>query len=584
MAHLGGYEMTSNISVMQMRTNKLILFIFVLLLCEQACAASNYYVDGTVGNDACDGGSPIKNFGTQGPWLTIQHAIDSVGIGASVINIAAGTYSVSGGYAAAYFGTDKNGKDITLNGANKATTILSRTTNSDYGIYSDMASGTLTVNNLTVSSTQATFYVTRVDGIAPVTFNNCILGDSVPTNQRGSMAGANGNADRILTFNNCMFVTKGAADVFYIVDGSLNVNGCTFAGKSTGRVAYYQGLMGDVNLSNNAVTNLSQGAFFYAGTYTGLKAVTIRNNVININNDYGIYIPSYAANTYIADNAIKMVKIGNSHGISLGMNLAANDHNLGPILVKNNTLNISGGAGSEHGLLVGFGCDGADISNNKIIGPTIGLVLKANNIKSLNNLVYGGNCLYLKGTSLSLVKNCTFITNGAGGYAGWVLDSTLPAVAGNNNVVTDCIFDGSRGLWALNVAAGATFGNDYFNNNCYYGGYWGVVTLDGSTNLSTIAALTSAWTTAGTTLMSKSNDTDSIYADPQFRNAAYGDFSLKPNSPCLNAGQGTPLDGKTTIGAWQPSFSYEGDFNTDGVVNFYDFSIFAQHWLEGAEL
>jgi hypothetical protein len=42
-----------------------------------------------------------------------------------------------------------------------------------------------------------------------------------------------------------------------------------------------------------------------------------------------------------------------------------------------------------------------------------------------------------------------------------------------------------------------------------------------------------------------------IVADPQFMNAANGDFRLKPTSPCLNTGKQTLNSGYTDIGTWQ---------------------------------
>jgi hypothetical protein len=42
-----------------------------------------------------------------------------------------------------------------------------------------------------------------------------------------------------------------------------------------------------------------------------------------------------------------------------------------------------------------------------------------------------------------------------------------------------------------------------------------------------------------------------IVADPQFMNAAGGDFRLKPTSPCLNTGKPTLGGGYTSIGTWQ---------------------------------
>lgn len=42
-----------------------------------------------------------------------------------------------------------------------------------------------------------------------------------------------------------------------------------------------------------------------------------------------------------------------------------------------------------------------------------------------------------------------------------------------------------------------------------------------------------------------------IVADPQFMDAANGNFKLKPTSPCLNTGKPTLDSGYTSIGAWQ---------------------------------
>jgi len=42
-----------------------------------------------------------------------------------------------------------------------------------------------------------------------------------------------------------------------------------------------------------------------------------------------------------------------------------------------------------------------------------------------------------------------------------------------------------------------------------------------------------------------------IAADPQFMDAANGDFRLKPTSPCLNRGKPTLSSGYTSIGTWQ---------------------------------
>ena len=74
--------------------------------------------------------------------------------------------------------------------------------------------------------------------------------------------------------------------------------------------------------------------------------------------------------------------------------------------------------------------------------------------------------------------------------------------------------------------------------------------------------------------------------DPQFKDVAYGDFSLLPTSPCLNKGMATIGNGHTSIGAWQGysivsdcNKHLDMDFNNDCKVNFADFRVIASAWL-----
>ena len=83
---------------------------------------------------------------------------------------------------------------------------------------------------------------------------------------------------------------------------------------------------------------------------------------------------------------------------------------------------------------------------------------------------------------------------------------------------------------------------------------------------------------------------------PGFADAENGDFRLKPNSPCLNAGSKTPgkdliNTGWSSIGAWQGldrsvippancTEPLEMDFNNDCKVDFEDFAMFSQTWLD----
>ena len=60
-----------------------------------APAASNYYVNGTTGDDTYDGRAPIPSGGNTGPWLTLRKAGLTATAGATV-HVADGTYKVNG--------------------------------------------------------------------------------------------------------------------------------------------------------------------------------------------------------------------------------------------------------------------------------------------------------------------------------------------------------------------------------------------------------------------------------------------------------------------------------------------------------
>lgn len=167
----------------------------------------------------------------------------------------------------------------------------------------------------------------------------------------------------------------------------------------------------------------------------------------------------------------------------------------------------------------------------------------------------GATCCIFTGTDTTgLISNCTFYGN----YIGIRLRSSRLALV--NNI---------SGFSAYGVYADSgCYSNNSFNGyNCWYNN-WSNLGSDGGSIAST-----------------------DIKADPQFVDAAGGDFRLEPNSPCLNAGKPTLYGGFTDIGAWQgesfvrylPPNCTEPlamDFNDDCKVNVQDLAIFGQSWLE----
>jgi hypothetical protein len=83
-----------------MKRNKLlikafapVLFFFPLLAFTSYAYSTNYYVDGSNGNDSYNGQYETFQGGLDGPWKTIGKAASTVPSGSHTVNVAAGTYA-----------------------------------------------------------------------------------------------------------------------------------------------------------------------------------------------------------------------------------------------------------------------------------------------------------------------------------------------------------------------------------------------------------------------------------------------------------------------------------------------------------
>jgi hypothetical protein len=152
------------------------------------------------------------------------------------------------------------------------------------------------------------------------------------------------------------------------------------------------------------------------------------------------------------------------------------------------------------------------------------------------------------------------------------------------NTVINNVFDSSEAHYTITFDFNPRCGQNYIDYNCYQKGS-SIFSNLGESFQGNLKDFQREW--ASWSEVYPYNDTHSIEADPQFVDAANGDFQLKPTSPCLNAGKPSLGGGYTTIGAWQgisrsvllPD-DCEMDFNTDGKVDFADFVIFAKSWLQ----
>lgn len=552
-------------------------FVFLLVLVWTYCAFGTTYYVATDGDNGNTGG-------IDDPWLTIQYAVNNAGDG-DTVKIGAGTYN-------------ETAENILRLNTTNTLTFESQSGENDVNVVTSStiavlyveAAGTYTFSNMTFRPTGAScsyLLLSADDKAFHLTFNNCTMDMD---GKAGILLYTGGGATaKSIKYDGCTLIgdnINSYEGMFYCRDfNSIELTNCDIT-KDGGPypVFWFLGTCGTLKLTNCNITCDNDATVVKLVGFTGsLDYLIVKNNTINDCYRFVFCGDDDIGPLEICDNTI--LSSGNGTTLTIGRDSGTGVNILSGFVIKNNTITMTSTAG--HCILLGTNCYGAELSHNTFTSTDAddyGIVIKGNYNNVHHNICKSAKPLYLYDAQYNKVQYNTFYSIGsvcffwrtAGG-------DTTP----RNNIVTNNIFDASGGGTYAMSGTNAHHDNliDY---NCYKAGIYGAVRLD-DTTYDDIDSLRSKWADWSDTW--PENDAHSIIADPQFFDAASGDFGLKPGSPCLNTGRPTFSNGYTNIGAWQgisrsellPANCIEWlemDFNGDCKVDFNDFALFTQSWLE----
>ncbi len=524
--------------------------IIIILFLGSMCLGATKYV-------AIDGNNTTGDGSIGNPWLTISYAFSQISTG-DTIKVGAGTYH------------ETANNHLYLN-RNITATIESQSGNNDVWVKPNStsyairltAAGTITFNNINVMPIGASCsFLFDGGGTSDysVTFNDCVLDMNGLSSSICSTGSGTGES---VIYNRCTLTATNATSsgMFYIHSFDVfEVNDCDITKEGTTSSMFY--FIEDSNVlkvqdcnmsSNNTVIRLSA-----ASEAMSLDHLIITGNTVT---GCGMFLDIY-------DEDIRFAKICNNtiHSnvstsedstaiLTIGRSIGTGTNTLSGFVIKNNTLTKNATTGDC--IQLGTICRGAEVSHNTITsiatGNAHGIAVRGSRYNNIHhNIVKSPRPIYQYGLVVSgfynKIQYNTFYSNNSEAYC-FSTDVTN-GYKPSNNVITNNIFDASAGTCAMHdtyYPSTCDFDN-HIDYNCYVGGSLTTVEL-GNVYYNVLADLQAKWATWSDTW--PKNDAHSIFADPQFMDAANGDFKLKPTSPCLNTGKPTLDSGYTSIGAWQ---------------------------------
>jgi len=519
-----------------MKMKKQDVFVLAMVVAVQVALsapirAGTYYVS-TAGSDSNDGSQ-------SSPWLTVQHAVDSVGAG-DTIYVRAGVYNElvnftnSGSAAGGY---------ITLQNYDGETPVIDGTglSGSDPGLIKIAYKHHIIVSGFELRNLTTANKSTTPAGI-------WILGTS----------------HHIELHNNLVHHIENTAT----------------GGNAHGIAAYGYESTGSINnlvIKGNEVRNCILGWSESMVLNGNVENFIVQNNVVHDNDNIGIDFIGHegTCNDASLDQARDGICIGN---LVYNIDSLPNPAYAGERCADG--IYVDGGKRITIEKNIVHHCNiGVEIASEHKDKGTSNIIVR-------NNIIYdshsGGIFIGGYASNKGWARDCNIVNNtlynNDTDNCGWGGEIVMQYHCSDNIFKNNLIYAGPGRLYICNENTTCT--NNTFNYNLYYasGAQW---------NWNNVT-----YSTFGDYKTASGQDANSIMADPSFVDAANQDFHIRFDSPCVNAadpsldytgqtdidGEPRLMAGRVDIGADEVS-QKQADFTRNGLINLHDFAGFSRSWL-----
>jgi hypothetical protein len=352
-------------------------------------------------------------------------------------------------------------------------------------------------------------------GAFQATLTACVLSDNRATNGGGAFN---------CSLNSCVLSNNVAA----LIGGGLYMDGAAtnglagnnlFLGNSAGTHGggFYLARIGTFVLTNWTFTGNSArndgGGFYSANGTETLRGCTITGNSAGGN---GGGVSCTASGTILASNCTFTANTAGTNGGGLNLQLGSSLTNC---LLSSNSAALNGG-----------GVAGGSLTVCSVVGNSAGGNGGGTSSSTVNRCIVSGNRASLNGGgSAGGIVSLSLLTSNLAGFGGGVYSA---ATLNNSTLTGNVATNNGGGIYA-------TVGT--FTSCIIYGN-----TAPSGTNFASAITLNSCCTTP-----LPPSGTGNLTNNPVFIDPASGNFRLQTNSPCIDAGSGSPgatdLDGRPRL-------------------------------------